>query len=85
VADTTALYEALAVGHLWGAGLDVTDPEPLPEDHPLRTLPNVVLTPHNAGLSRRLDERRLALFEKQLARFVAGHPLCNAVDFFRGY
>jgi D-3-phosphoglycerate dehydrogenase len=49
--DTTALVEALRSGHLGGAGLDVTDPEPLPADHPLFAFGNVVLTPHHAGAS----------------------------------
>lgn len=44
--DTDALVEALQTGQIHGAGLDVTDPEPLPKDHPLFTLPNVVVTSH---------------------------------------
>jgi D-3-phosphoglycerate dehydrogenase len=49
--DTDALVEALTSGHLGGAGLDVTDPEPLPPGHPLQSLDNVVLTPHSAGVA----------------------------------
>jgi phosphoglycerate dehydrogenase-like enzyme len=49
VVVTDDLLEALRSGRLGGAGLDVTDPEPLPSDHPLRAIPNVVLSPHNAG------------------------------------
>jgi D-3-phosphoglycerate dehydrogenase len=52
VVDEAALVAALAAGHLAGAGLDVTDPEPLPEDHPLRRHPRVILTPHAGGLGR---------------------------------
>ncbi len=51
VVDTDALVDALASGHLGGAGLDVHDPEPLPEDHPLRSFPNVIITPHVAYYS----------------------------------
>jgi len=85
VVDTEALCAALAGGRLWGAGLDVTDPEPLPPDHPLRVLPNVILTPHTAGSSVRSPGRRFALFERQLGRYLAGRSLYNTVDFFRGY
>jgi phosphoglycerate dehydrogenase-like enzyme len=49
VVDTGALTEALRGGRLAGAGLDVTDPEPLPPDHELRRFPNVLISPHNAG------------------------------------
>ena len=49
VVDTDALMAALRSGRLGGAGLDVTDPEPLPDGHPLWTVPNVVITPHVAG------------------------------------
>ncbi len=51
VVDTMALYEALKNGVIWGAGLDVTDPEPLPPDHPLLTLPNCLVVPHIASAS----------------------------------
>ncbi len=55
--DHLALVEALETGHLAGVILDVTDPEPLPEDHPLRRFPNCVITPHIAGLTREAQAR----------------------------
>lgn len=67
-------------GHLLGAGLDVTDPEPLPPDHPLWDAPNVLITPHTAGgynhMQLTLDRIR-ALFLDNLKRYVAGEPLRN--------
>ena len=85
VVDTEALVDALNAGHLWGAGLDVTDPEPLPANHPLRQMSNVILTNHSAGESWQTPQRILAFFEKQLARYLANRRLENMVDFFRGY
>ena len=85
VVDTAALTEVLATGRLAGAGLDVTDPDLLPPSHPLRSLPNVILTEHTAGESLNVPSRRLALFEKQLVRYLSGRSLHNTVDFFRGY
>ena len=52
IIDETALHDALTCGKIAGAGLDVFDQEPPPDDHPLFTLPNVILSPHNAGLSK---------------------------------
>jgi phosphoglycerate dehydrogenase-like enzyme len=76
---------ALRSGRLAGAGLDVTDPEPLPDDHPLWSMPNVVITPHVAGQSDRIGERRLKLFRDNVERFVTGRPLRNVVDKALGY
>ncbi|MEU7958188.1 2-hydroxyacid dehydrogenase [Micromonospora humida] len=78
VADTAALVEELASGRL-RAALDVTDPEPLPADHPLWELPNVLLTPHVAGSVRGLLPRAYRLVGEQVRRFVAGSPLVNTV------
>ncbi|MEJ3744274.1 2-hydroxyacid dehydrogenase [Actinomycetes bacterium KLBMP 9797] len=78
VADTGALTAALATGRI-GAALDVTDPEPLPADHPLWQLPNVLLTPHVAGSVRGLLPRAYRLVGAQLRRFAAGEQLTNIV------
>ncbi|MFJ8577441.1 2-hydroxyacid dehydrogenase [Micromonospora sp. NPDC093277] len=78
VARTSALVAELASGRL-RAALDVTEPEPLPADHPLWELPNVLLTPHVAGSVRGLLPRAYRLVGEQLRRFVAGAPLANRV------
>ncbi|PTA46719.1 2-hydroxyacid dehydrogenase [Micromonospora sp. RP3T] len=78
VARTPALLAELASGRL-RAALDVTDPEPLPADHPLWELPNVLLTPHVAGSVRGLLPRAYRLVGAQLRRFVAGEELTNRV------
>ncbi|QLQ39695.1 2-hydroxyacid dehydrogenase [Micromonospora robiginosa] len=78
VARTEALVAELASGRL-RAALDVTDPEPLPADHPLWELPNVLLTPHVAGSVRGLLPRAYRLVAEQLRRFVAGEELANRV------
>jgi phosphoglycerate dehydrogenase-like enzyme len=85
VVDTDALLEALRSKKLAGAGLDVTDPEPLPPEHPLWDLPNVVITPHVAASAELTDERAWALFRENLRRFDAGEPLYNVVDKLAGY
>jgi len=82
---TDDLVAALRSGQIAGAGLDVTDPEPLPADHPLWTMPNVVITPHVAADSDRQTERYLLLVTENLRRYVAGEPLLNVVDIQRGY
>ncbi|MFI2711880.1 2-hydroxyacid dehydrogenase [Micromonospora sp. NPDC018662] len=78
VARTPALVAELTSGRL-RAALDVTDPEPLPADHPLWQLPNVLLTPHVAGSVRGLLPRAYRLVGAQLRRFVAGEELTNRV------
>jgi phosphoglycerate dehydrogenase-like enzyme len=83
--DTDALLEALESKRLAGAGLDVTDPEPLPAGHRLWSFDNVLITPHIAGSSDRVQERRMELLKENLRRFVAGEPLLNVVDKQRGY
>jgi phosphoglycerate dehydrogenase-like enzyme len=83
--DTEALVAALESGRLAGAGLDVTDPEPLPKGHRLWQFENVIITPHVAGRSDREHERYIALYKENLKRFAAGEPLLNVVDKQRGY
>jgi len=85
IIDEPELIARLQDGRLAGAGLDVTATEPLPADSPLWDLPNVVITAHNAGTSRRVVERRLEVFCEQLKRYVAGEPLRNVVDREAGY
>jgi len=77
--DTVALVRELAAGRL-RAVLDVTDPEPLPADHPLWTLPNVLITPHMAGDSPAATERTFELAGDQIRRFASGEPLTNRVE-----
>ena len=81
---TDDLVAALRDGRVAGAGLDVTDPEPLPADHPLWQMPNVIITPHIAwyGNDR---ERQIALARENIRRFIAGDPLLNVVDPAKGY
>ena len=85
IVDQPALIEALQTGTIAGAGLDVTNPEPLPTDSPLWEMDNVIITPHNAGQSPKAPRRVFELFCENLKRFVAGEPLINVVDKTRGY
>ena len=85
IVDEDALVDALRDGRLGGAGLDTLTVEPLPPDHPLWTLQNVIITPHSSNSSPRVRERTLALFVENLRRFKASEPLLNRVDFEAGY
>ena len=76
--ETGALVEELRAGRL-RAALDVTDPEPLPAEHPLWGLPNVLITPHMAGDSPGSTRRAFELAGDQIRRFAAGEPLANEV------
>jgi phosphoglycerate dehydrogenase-like enzyme len=82
---TEDLVEALKSGTIAGAGLDVTDPEPLPEGHPLWQAPNLIITPHFAAWSDEGRELRWLLYRENLRRFVAGERLLSVVDPVRGY
>ncbi len=78
--DEPALVEALRSGRLGGAGLDVFEREPLPENSPLWTLPNVLVSPHSGSTSDRENSRLTDLFCENLRRFLAGQPLLNVFD-----
>jgi phosphoglycerate dehydrogenase-like enzyme len=80
VIDHDALVSALKVGEIAGAGLDVTEPEPLPPGHPLWQMPNVLITPHASGHSPHSGQRMFELLRENLRRFAAGEPLLNQVD-----
>ena len=79
IVDTEALVEALNSGRI-RAALDVTDPEPLPEGHPLWTCPNLLLTPHLAGSSPQFAPRALKTAADELRRYINGEPLKNVVQ-----
>lgn len=83
--DQQALIESLQRGDLAGAGLDVTDPEPLPPDSPLWSMPNVLLTQHVGGASPHNSRRVADLFSENLHRYMNGYPLLNVVDLELGY
>lgn len=87
VVDTEALCDALESGRLAGAGLDVTEPEPLPAGHRLWQLPTAVITPHVSGGYHLWEtlERIAGIFEENLGRFLRGEGLKNQVDFATGY
>jgi phosphoglycerate dehydrogenase-like enzyme len=79
------LMAALAEGLIWGAGLDVTDPEPLPPGHPLWTHPRVIVTPHTAGGSPRRAGRVIDTLCENLRRLRADQPLVAVIDKEKGY
>ncbi|PYO56021.1 MAG: D-2-hydroxyacid dehydrogenase [Candidatus Rokuibacteriota bacterium] len=79
------LVAALDEGLLWGAGLDVTDPEPLPAGHRLLAHPRVIVTPHTAGGSPRRAGRVIATFCENLRRLRTGQPLLALIDKRKGY
>jgi phosphoglycerate dehydrogenase-like enzyme len=82
---TDDLVAALREGEIAGAGLDVTEPEPLPSEHPLWTLPNVIITPHVAAGSDKVMTRLFAMVEENLRRYLAGEPMLSVVEPERGY
>jgi phosphoglycerate dehydrogenase-like enzyme len=85
VVHTADLMAALEGGLIRGAALDVTDPEPLPDGHPLWTAKNVIITPHISGASLKYFSRILAILECNLQRLADGAELVNRVDRRRGY
>jgi phosphoglycerate dehydrogenase-like enzyme len=82
IVDLADLTETLRAGVIAGAGLDVFEMEPLPADHPLWTLSNVIITPHAAAgcPNNKARERRLQTFLDNIRRFIIGEPLRNVVD-----
>lgn len=83
--DLNGLVKALDERRLAGAGVDVTDPEPLPKGHPLWKFPNAIITPHIAGRSDQDHARMVGTIVENAQRFVQGKPLLNVVDKQKGY
>jgi phosphoglycerate dehydrogenase-like enzyme len=82
---TPELVAALRDGRLRGAGLDVVDPEPLPRDHELWRLPNVIITPHISSQTVQARQRMATVAIENVRRYVAGDKLLNVVDLKAGY
>jgi phosphoglycerate dehydrogenase-like enzyme len=85
VIDEAALTKALKEKWIAGAGLDVFEKEPLPQNSELWTLPNVIITPHVAGLMPDYNARAMEVFCENLKRYLAGQPLINVINRTRGY
>jgi D-2-hydroxyacid dehydrogenase (NADP+) len=85
IIDTDALIDRLQSGHLAGAGLDVTDPEPLPPDSPLWDLENVIITSHTSGGTPKYWDRAFGILHENIRRYIADEPLQNSVDVTEGY
>ena len=85
VIDEAALTQALQERWIAGAGLDVFEREPLPQGSELWTLPNVIITPHVAGIMADYNALALEVFCENLRRYLAGQPLMNMIDRARGY
>jgi len=83
--DTDALVAALTAGAIGGAALDVTDPEPLPDGHPLWRLENCIITPHTANTTEMTVPLLARLIQENVTRFAAGEPLAGIVDPALGY
>lgn len=78
--NTADLITALETGQIRGAAVDVTDPEPLPSDHPLWKAPNLLITPHVSGNSKHYNARVMAILEENLACIADGKPAVNQID-----
>lgn len=85
IVNEADLVRGLKKGWLAGAGLDVFEQEPLPEDSPLWELENVIMSPHISGFTPHYDERTTDIFAENLRRYLAGEPLLNLVDREKGY
>jgi phosphoglycerate dehydrogenase-like enzyme len=82
---TSALVDALSSGAIAGAGLDVTDPEPLPAEHPLWRAPNLIVTPHVANDSDLGFGAQAEVIKENTRRYIAGERMLSVVDVARGY
>lgn len=85
IVDLADLTAALQAGQIAGAALDVFEQEPLPSDHPLWSMENVIITPHVAGASPRIAERHTATLVENVRRFVRGEPPATLVDKSKWY
>lgn len=85
IVDEGALTQALRSDYLAGAALDVTNREPLPSESSLWELPNLILTPHVAGVSAQKERRCVEILRDNLLRFAQGEPLLNQIDQRYGY
>ena len=85
IIDEPALMAALRAGRIAAAGLDVTEVEPVPDDSPLWSTPNLIVTPHRAGTSQRRREETLQFAAEQLERYLTGQPLANVTDMKAGF
>ena len=85
IVDQSALIDALKDHKIAGAALDVFAKEPLPSDSPLWKMPNVIVTPHIAGVTPHYDERAVDFFEENLRRYLAKEPLLNNFQPELGY
>ena len=85
IVDEPALAEALEAGTIAGAGLDVCEKEPLPEDSPLWDAPNLILTAHRAGASQHRPRKIFEFFTEQLERYLTGETPVNIIDKRLGY
>jgi D-2-hydroxyacid dehydrogenase (NADP+) len=83
--DMNGLVKAMDEKRLAGAGVDVTDPEPLPKEHPLWKFPNAIITPHIAGRSDQDAGRMVGTIKENLKRFVEGKPMIHVVNKQKGY
>ena len=85
IVDEDALAEGIRSGHLGGAALDATDPEPPVPESPLWDLPNVIISPHVSADSPQMWQRRREIFKENLRRYLAGEPLLFVCDKARGF
>jgi phosphoglycerate dehydrogenase-like enzyme len=85
IIDEDALSDALRAGQIAGAGIDVTEVEPLAPESPLWDAPNIILTPHRAGASQHRPRKVFEFFLAQLERYLKGEPVLNIVDKRKGY